>query len=85
MPFFNKYLRLPDKGIEISSVKCIPIPETRFPESLFGYCAYALDVYECILKHDEIYIRFLSEFKQLPGNALFIIAPASSTMFLTIF
>ena len=53
MPFCNKYLRLTDKGIEISSVNASQSLRPDSQKSLFGYCAYALDVNECILKHGE--------------------------------
>lgn len=31
--------------------------ETRFPKPLFGHRADALDVHECVLKHDHIYFN----------------------------
>jgi hypothetical protein len=53
-----------NRNWEISE-KRVPIPKTRIPEALFGNSADALDVYECVLNHDWIYIRLLNAFDQL--------------------
>ena len=58
MPFCNKYLRLPDKGIETLPEKA---SQSLRPDS-HNLCSVMapmhLDMQECVLEHKWIYNRF---------------------------